>query len=153
MIQFKRFFVFIYLHLILTVLLTYLSTWFIFENAFFKEDVFNVLMGVLWLTLIYMFVGLIWGSLSSQKKNLLLPLVLYVVLLYGLFVYSIMTQEWLIFINGFIPFTTFIRNIVSRDLFVLIAYGVACILPSLGLYLMYKLSYSFSHRKDHQIID
>jgi hypothetical protein len=153
MIQFKRFFVFIYLHVILTVFLTYLSTWLIFKNTLFKEDLFNVLMGVLWVTLIYMGCGLIWGSISSQKKKLLLPLTLYVLVLYGLLLSSITTQEWAIFNNAYVPFTYFIRNIGSRDLWILLVYGLACILPSGGLYLCFRLSYKITHRKDKTLID
>jgi hypothetical protein len=137
----------------LTVFLTYLSTWFVIKSFIFKEDGLNVLMGVLWVTLIYMFIGLIWGSLSSEKKKFLLPLILYVLVLYGFLIYSMITKEWFVFINGFIPFTYFIRNIGSRDLFVLIIYGSACVLPNLGLYLMFKLSHSLTHRKAKVIID
>ena len=153
MIQFKRFFIFIYLHLILTVLFTYLGVWIQVKNTIFKEDYLNVLMGVLWLTLIYMVIGLFWGSISPEKKKLLLPMILYVILLSALLVYSIITQAWLIFLNGYIPFTYFIRNIGSRDLFVLLAYACACILPSVGLYLMFKLGYTLSHLKDKKMID
>ncbi|NTW95218.1 MAG: hypothetical protein HGB31_01190 [Erysipelotrichaceae bacterium] len=152
MIQFKRFFVFIYIHLILTVFLTYLNTWLVVKLAFFSIDGLNVLIAVLWLTLIYMIIGLLWGTISSEKKKLLLPTILYMILLIGLLIYSMIAKEWLVFINGNVPFTYFIRNIGSRDLFVLLGYALGCILPSCGLYLMYNLSFRFNHRKDNKPI-
>jgi hypothetical protein len=99
-----------------------------------------------------MIIGLLWGNISPERKKLLLPTILYMILLIGLLIYSMITQEWLIFLNGNVPFTYFIRNIGSRDLFVLLGYGLGCILPSGGLYLMFKIGFRFAHRKDNKLI-
>lgn len=146
MIQFKRFFVVIYLHVILSVFLTYLNVWVVFKIDFLKEDALKVLFGVACTSVIYMVMGLFWGAISPVKKKLKLPLLIYMMFLIGLLLTSVYLKNFIFFVNGYIPFTYFIRNVETRSFFVLLGYGLSCILPVYGLYLGFQLSYKLVHR-------
>ena len=147
MLQFKRFFVLIYLHLILSVILTYLNTIAVFSVPFFKEDWLKALFGNVCVSLIYALIGVFWGLITPQKKKLLLPLSLYTLVLVTVFAVGvILSRYWIVFINVDIPYTYFIRNIATRTLPVNIIHALACVVPSVALYKAFKLSFGLSHR-------
>jgi hypothetical protein len=149
MLQFKRFMILIYIHLILSVFLTYLNTVVVIKLDFIDENWLKALFSLGCTSFIFLIIGLFWGSLATEKKNPSLPLVLYVIILVGLFIASFFTETgWLVFINGNIPFTYFIRNIDRRDLLILIIYALSCVVPSYILYEGFQLSYRLTHRKE-----
>lgn len=149
MLQFKRFMILIYIHLILSVFLTYLNTVAVIKLDFIDENWLKALFSLGCTSLIFLIIGLFWGTFSTEKKKLLLPLIVYVIILVALFVASFFTEAgWLVFLNGNIPFTYFIRNIAQRDILILIIYALSCVVPSYVLYEGFQLSYRFSHRKD-----
>lgn len=149
MLQFKRFMILIYIHLILSVFFTYLNTLVVIKLDFIQENWLKALFALGCISLIYLIIGLFWGSLAVEKKKLVLPLILYSFLLVGFFVAGFFKQAgWLVFINGHIPFTYFIRNIAQRDLVILMLYALSCVVPSYILYEGFHLSYRFAHRHD-----
>ena len=131
MLQFKRFMILIYSHLILSVFFTYLNTMVVIKLDFIQENWLKALFSLGCISLIYLIIGLFWGSLAIEKKKLVLPLTLYVLLLIGFFIAGFFKEAgWLVFINGNIPFTYFIRNIAQRDLLILMLYALSCVVPS-----------------------
>lgn len=147
MLQFKRFFVFIYIHLTLSIILLYLNTVIVFQVDFLKEDVQKSLLGLACVSVIYAVIGTFWGILSPEKKKLWLPLGLYVLVLLGLFAVGFTgSDRWIYFLNGNIPYTYFIRNVSSRTLITQIIDGFSCVLPSLTLYEAFQFAYRLAHR-------
>jgi len=147
MLQFKRFFVLLYIHLTLSVILTYLSTLVTFNFAFIQEDWLKALFGLGCASVIYLLIGVFWGIITPQKKKLLLPLGLYVLVLlifYGIGVSSV--SRWMLYLNANIPYAFFIRNIATRTLIINMIHGLGCLIPSLSLYAGFRISYRFSHR-------
>jgi hypothetical protein len=147
MLEFKRFITLIYIHLTLSVCLLILSTIFVVKFEFLTQSWQQAFFGLLWTIVIFGFIGLFWGTIATEKKKLLLPLILYMIVLVCLFGLGFTSLGWFIFINGNLPYTYFIRNVPQRDVFVLLAYGASCILPSLSLYLAFRLNYTIAHRK------
>ncbi len=146
MLQFKRFIILIYIHLILSVFFTYLNTVVVFKIEFIQEDWLKALFSLGFTSFIFLIIGLFWGSLAIAKKKLVLPLTLYAILLLAFFTVGFFSEiGWLVFINGNIPYTYFIRNIVQRDVLILISYALSCIVPSWILYEGFQLSYRFTH--------
>lgn len=147
MLQFKRFFVLIYLHLILSVILTYLNTVAVFSAPYFNEDWMKALFGLFCVSLVYALIGLLWGIITPQKKKLLLPLSLYALVIVAVYSVGVMLPRyWIVFINADIPYTYLIRNIATRTLAVNAIHALACVVPSLALYEAFKLSFGLSHR-------
>jgi len=147
MLQFKRFIALIYIHMTLSVILLILSTMFIIKLDFLSESWQQAFFGLLGTMVLFAFIGLFWGTIATEKKKLLLPLILYMIVLVCFFGLGFTRLGWFAFINGNLPYTYFIRNVPQRDVLVLLAYGASCILPSLSLYLAFRLSYTIAHRK------
>lgn len=146
MLQFKRFFVLLYCHLTLSVILTYLSTQVIFKMAFIQEDALKALFGLGCISVVYVLMGLFWGIITPQKKKLLLPLGLYVLVLFVFFGIALSSSDrWFIFLNANIPYTYFIRNIASRSPLITVIHGIGCFIPSLALYAGFRFSFRLSH--------
>jgi hypothetical protein len=148
MLQFKRFFVLLYIHLTLSVILTYLSTLVTFNFSYIEEDWLKTLFGLGCASVITLLIGVFWGIITPQKKKLLLPLGLYVLVLfifYGIGVSSV--SRWMIYLNANIPYATFIRNVATRTLIINAIHGLGCLIPSLSLFAGFKISYRFSHRQ------
>ncbi len=148
MLQFKRFFILIYIHLTLSLFFIFLSTVFIVKFDFLTLPWQQAFFGLLWTILIFAFIGIFWGIVASEEKKLMLPLILYMLILMVLFGLGFINNlGWIYFMNGNLPYTYFIRNVSTRDIFVEFAYVVSCIIPSLSLFTMFELSYKISHRK------
>ena len=147
MLQFKRFFVLIYIHLTLSVILTYLSPLVVFQAGFLIDDIQKSLFGLACVSLIYTVIGAFWGIISPEKKKLWLPLGLYVLVLLGLFAAGFTGPDrWIIFLNGNIPYTYFIRNVATRTLITQIIDGLSCVLPALALFNGFQIAYRLAHR-------
>ncbi len=150
MLQFKRFFVFIYLHLTLSVMLTYLTPLVVFQADFLSDDIQKSLFGLVCVSLIYLVIGAFWGSISPEKKKLWLPLGLYVLVLLGLFVTGFTgSNRWFVFLNGNIPYTYFIRNVASRTPITQLIDGLSCVLPSLALFNGFQIAHRLTHRRQN----
>ncbi len=154
MVQFKRFFVLIYIHLTLSVVLTYLSTLMVFSFQGFSEDWLKCLAGLACVSAIYGVIGILWGILSPQKKKLLLPLVLYGLVLIGLFGAGVVDPSLrILFINGNIPFMAFVRNVATKSTLTEVVFALSCIVPSWVLYTGFNLAYAIVHRNDPKVIE
>lgn len=148
MLQFKRFFVFLYIHLTISVILTYLSTLVTFHFAFIQEDWLKALFGLGCAALVYFIIGVFWGIITPQKKKLLLPMGVYVLVLVIFFGIGVSSgSRWMIYLNANMPYTTFIRNIASRTLIINLIHALGCLIPSLSLVAGFRISYRFSHRQ------
>jgi hypothetical protein len=153
MVQFKRFFILLYIHLTLSVVLTYLSTMVVFQTQNFSEDWLNTLVGLGLISAIYGVIGLLWGLLSIQKKKLLLPLILYVLILCGLFAAGVYDPKFrILFINGNIPFMYFVRNVATRSVLTEVIFGLSCVVPSWALFTSFNMAFAFVHRNDPKVI-
>lgn len=154
MVQFKRFFILIYIHLTLSVFFTYLSTLVVFSFQGFTEDWLKCLAGLACVSAIYGLIGILWGIISPQKKKLLLPLVAYGLVLIGLFGAGYYDETLrIVFINGNIPFMFFVRNVATKSILTEIIFGLSCIIPSWVLFSGFNVAYSFVHRKDPKVIE
>lgn len=147
MLQLKRFFVLIYAHLTLSIMLIYLTTIVSMTFSFIKEDGMKALFGVGCTSVIFLIIGLFWGIITPHKKKLLLPLGIYVLILLLFYAVGlIFPHYWIIFLNANLPYTVFIRNITTRTLLINLIHGLGCLIPSLVLYEAFNVSFHFSHR-------
>lgn len=145
--EFKRFILLIYIHLTLSVFLTYLGLLSVFNLDPSFTDLQKSVIALAIVSAIYGMIGLFWGLVTPEKKKLLLPVSLYVLVLSGFFTASFFIPAgWLTFLNANIPFTYFTRNITSRTVWTLIIDGASCIVPSFFLYRLFKLGYVLGHR-------
>ncbi len=148
MLQFKRFFIIIYMHLTLSVFFLFLGTFLVVKFDFLTLSWQQAFFGLLWTIMIFAFIGIIWGLVAIEEKKLVLPLGFYMLMLIGLFGFGFTSeQNWVYFLYGNLPYGYFIRNVTTRDIFVLFAYASSCVLPSLCLLTTFKLSYKIVHHK------